>query len=123
MRGCWGDCKLNTHKGRANEKLDFEPYINSILAENERQAILELLLEFSDCFASSSRDLGCSNLVQHGFDTGENRSVHQPPYPSAFKARDAIQEQVREMLEAGVIEPSSSPWASPVVLTKKKDGT
>lgn len=37
--------------------------------------------------------------------------------------QDAIREQVKQMLADDIIQPSTSPWASPVVLVKKKDGT
>jgi len=37
--------------------------------------------------------------------------------------REIIDTQIQEMLECGVIRPCHSPWASPVVLVKKKDGT
>ena len=47
----------------------------------------------------------------------------QQPYPSAFKQRELLQTQVTEMLKDEVIEPSSSPWSSPVILVKKKDGS
>ena len=35
---------------------------------------------------------------------------------------DFIDKQVQQMLQAGVVEPSSSPWSSNVVLAKKSDG-
>ena len=37
--------------------------------------------------------------------------------------RDIEQQQVKEMLRDEVIRPSTSPWASPVVIVKKKDGS
>jgi hypothetical protein len=37
--------------------------------------------------------------------------------------RDVVSEKVQEMLRNGIIEPSTSEWASPIVLVKKKDGT
>ena len=37
--------------------------------------------------------------------------------------KDVIKEELQKMEEHGVIEPSNSPWASPIVLVKKKDDT
>lgn len=40
-----------------------------------------------------------------------------------FSVRQEVAKQLHEMQEAGVVTPSSSPWASPVVLVRKKDGS
>ncbi|KAI8519844.1 hypothetical protein Bbelb_031010 [Branchiostoma belcheri] len=47
----------------------------------------------------------------------------QQPYRTPVHRRDALREQLSSMLEQDVIEPSTSPWASPVVIVTKKDGT
>ncbi|XP_057418902.1 uncharacterized protein LOC130713120 [Lotus japonicus] len=43
-------------------------------------------------------------------------------YPPAQK-KDVIDKMMKELLESGVIQPSSSPFASPIVIVKKKDGS
>ncbi|KZS07216.1 Uncharacterized protein APZ42_029109 [Daphnia magna] len=68
-------------------------------------------------------ELGMCRKAEHRINTGAAAPVHQPPYKSAWKERVIVQEQVDEMEKKGVIEPSNSPWASPVVLGKKKDGS
>lgn len=44
-------------------------------------------------------------------------------FGNQFVEREEVQRLIREMLERGVVERSTSPWASPIVLVKKKDGT
>ena len=59
----------------------------------------------------------------HHIDTDSARPVRQQlrRFPPAH--REAISTHVDNMLQQGVIEPASSPWASNVVLVRKKDGT
>lgn len=85
--------------------------------------MLNLLKKYQECFAESSRDLGHCKILTHQINTGTADPIHQQPYPSAFKQRELLQTEVTEMLKDEVIEPSSSPWSSPVILVKKKDGS
>lgn len=51
------------------------------------------------------------------------KPVNIRPYRYPLKQRDIIEQLVQEMLDRGIIQYSSSPFASPVVLVGKKDGT
>ena len=66
----------------------------------------------------------CRSVVgfEHVIETGHHRPVRSLPRRLAPAERETVQLEVEEMMKAGVIEPSYSPWASPVVLVKKKDG-
>jgi hypothetical protein len=49
--------------------------------------------------------------------------VNVKPYRYSPAQKDEIEKQIKQMLSQGIIAPSSSPFASPVLLIKKKDGT
>ena len=93
------------------------------LSGEQREQLTELVTEFSDVFALDDSELGCTNLVQHFIDTGDSPPVRQRPYRIPMAHRETVNQMTEEMLERGVIQPSMSPWASPVVLVPKKDGT
>ncbi|CAF4979735.1 unnamed protein product, partial [Rotaria socialis] len=49
--------------------------------------------------------------------------MYTPPYRQSNQAEELLNTETQKLLKQGIIEPSISPWSSPVVLVKKKDGT
>ena len=100
-------------------------YNNSIQNKNEgeKEEIRKLLYDFQDVFSKDESDLGVTHLGEHKIETGDALPVKQRPRrtPKAYEAEDRV---ALEKLQAqGSIQPSTSPWASPLVLVRKKDGS
>ena len=96
--------------------------IGNQMTEGEVSQLHTLLEEFVDVFAFNG-ELGDCNLMAHEINTGDAKPIHSAPYRQSHKVREAVQKQIGEWLEAGVIRPSRSPWSSPVVIVPKKDKT
>ena len=79
--------------------------------------------EFSDIFATDNFDLGKTCLSEHTNDTGESQPIKIPPRRTPPHQREIIDRQLDDLSKHGRIEPSQSPWSSPVVLARKHDGT
>ncbi|CAC5423943.1 unnamed protein product [Mytilus coruscus] len=73
-------------------------------------------------FSAHETDLGLTHLTEHSIDTGDARPIKQAPrrVPLAFAEEE--RKIITQMLDQGVIENSSSPWASPLLLIRKKNG-
>ena len=110
-------------ENNSNEYSKLPDLSNSDLDENSKRKLEQLLYKFRDLFPKDKSQLGRTNLVQHTIETGTYPPIKQRPYRSNPEGRKEIDKQVEEMLENNFIQPSVSPWASPVVLVKKKDGT
>ena len=97
--------------------------VDDSIPESACLALEAILCEYSDVFSQEENDLGRTDIIMHHIDTGDARPVRQPlrRYPPAHQ--EAISQHVNNMLKQGTIEPASSPWASNVVLVKKKDGS
>ena len=93
------------------------------IAPQELGQLKVLLTEYRDVFALADDELGCTSVVQHSIDTGDHAPIKQYPRRTLFVQRAQIAKLVADMERKGVISPSVSPWASPVVLVAKKDGS
>jgi len=82
-----------------------------------------LLKRYSDVFFKNELDLGETPLAKHRIDTGYARPIGQTLRKQPFYLLEKIDEHVKEMIRAGVVEPSNSPWTSNLVVVKKKDGS
>ncbi len=91
--------------------------------EQERTALYQLLNAFSNIFAWEETKLGRTKVMTHKIDTGSARPIWLPPRRIPPHLYDEVQKIIAEMFRDGVIIPSKSPWASPVTLVLKKDGS
>ena len=55
-------------------------------------------------------------------DIGNNVPTKMKPYRTPIKNREVIDKAINEMLHAGVVRRSRSPWSFPVVIVDMKDG-
>ena len=93
------------------------------VTEAQRGQLASLLTAYSDVFSQNDYDVGRTTLVEHTIDTGNNRPIRQALRRHPIAHLDIIDKQVQDMLDHDIIEPAASPWASNVVLVRKKDGT
>lgn len=96
------------------------------LSDHERRVLMALLSKHSSIFDFAQHDGPTSipaSRTRHRINTGSAEPIRQKPYRVSSAERKIISAQVEEMMGKGVIRESSSPWAAPVILVKKKDGT
>ena len=85
--------------------------------------MFQLLCDYADIFSTDPSDLGCTDLVQHHISTGNAAPIQQPPRRLPLAKKEVAEKAIIEMQKQNVIEPSSSPWSSPIVLVNKKNGS
>ncbi|XP_064471597.1 uncharacterized protein LOC135385907 [Ornithodoros turicata] len=66
---------------------------------------------------------GLTHGLEHRIETGDARPWRCNPRPLSVHKRKLLDAALDEMIETGAVRPSRSPWAFPVVLAPKKDGT
>ena len=83
----------------------------------------ELVLAYHNVFTLESNGLGCTSVIKQeiGIDNSE-------PFKERFRCippplLEEVRASLRDLLDAGAIHPSQSPWCNAVVLVRKKDGT
>ena len=96
---------------------------NSALSSVEQSRLRELLQDYRDIFAIHPDELGRTNIVQHHIETGDHPPIRSRPYRVPYAQKETIEKHIEDMLHRNVIQPSVSPWASPVVLVPKSDGS
>ena len=88
-----------------------------------RQRLKQFLVIHQEAFAKDKNDFSLCTLVKHRIDTRSAVPVRQPcrRTPRSFEGEE--REYPHQQIKAGVLVPSQSPLASPVVLVRKADAT
>ncbi|XP_070545582.1 uncharacterized protein [Ptychodera flava] len=95
-------------------------HISPDLDETQQNEMKCLITEFADVLTDLP---GHCNIGEHDIKLTSAEPVRSKPYPLPFAKTEEVKSEVIKMLNMGVIEPSDSPYASPIVIVKKKDNT
>ncbi|CAC5389537.1 unnamed protein product [Mytilus coruscus] len=96
---------------------------NLELTPEQKQQIQNFLIQNRDIFAKDLSELGHTNLHYHTIYTGDAKPISAAPYRQSPQMRRELDKQLDEMQRYNIIEESTSPWHSPVVLVKKRNGS
>ena len=93
------------------------------LPKEEKATLLKFLTNHHHAFCLEEGERGETDLVLMEIETGDACPKRQRVRRMPPLVRHEVARQLEEMQRNGVIQPSKSPWASPVVLVKKRDGS
>ena len=96
LQKMWDDCKDN-------------------LTSDQKESVIKLLNQVEHLFSKGKTDIGKTDLVTHKIETGDSQPIKQAPRRLPFSKRHESEQEIQNMLNTGIIEPSSSPWSSPIV--------
>jgi len=106
--------------GTSGKETHVDVSIGTNLAMEQKKEVEALLQEFSDVLTDIP---GTTNLAEHTIVLTSNQPIRSKPYNIPYNARETLRSEVKKMLDMGIIRKSHSPYASPVVMVNKKDGT
>jgi len=92
------------------------------LSPEETRSATKFIRSKAHLFSRGEYDVGRTDIIEHSIDTGDSRPIKQSLRRHATAHLPYIDATVDDMLKHDIIEPAASPWASNVVLIKKKDG-
>ncbi|CAK1599605.1 unnamed protein product [Parnassius mnemosyne] len=96
--------------------------IDKDLGHSDKVKLLNLLNEFRQCFAFAINEIGCVQGSEMNIKLNDNNPVVYRPYRLSQPERERVRAMVEELENCGIIRESTSEYASPIILIKKKTG-
>lgn len=104
------------------KRMEFE-FGDSPLPPEWKEQVTRLLNSMPEVFSQHDMDFGYTNKVKHHIKLSDNTPFKQGARPIHPQDVDAVKKHLRELLDSGVIRESESPFASPIIVVRKKNGT
>lgn len=115
---------LNVKPFNKKPNLDLSKLRLNHLNEEERTVIIDICTEYADIFYNESDPLTFTNQIKHFIRTSDEIPVYSKTYRYPQIHKEEVHKQINKMLDQNLIQPSHSPWSSPIwVVPKKLDAT
>jgi hypothetical protein len=117
------DSNRRVYQG-VEEKLARLKFGKKITGSQEKK-LKHLIERNMAAFQWSDDDVGRTDLLEHEIDTGNSKPIKQKQFKIPQAVQGILEEQIKDMVKNNLIEPSSSPWCSPMMIIKqkKRDGS
>jgi len=103
---------------------NFSTYATTCIPRVDNDQLNQLLQAYRDVFCEKGTPVSIAKDAPPAtINTGDHPPIKQQGYRLPLKKREKVEKLIDEMLADGVIQPSDSPWAFPITLAPKKDGT
>ena len=119
VKCCAGIPKPAKEPDQSDFTIDFG---DSPLSKEWKDRVTCSLYEYRDVFACSETDFGHATKVKHHINLKDDTPFKQRPRPIHPNDYEAVRKHLRTLLDAEVIRESESPYASPIVVVRKKNG-
>ena len=94
--------------------------LSHLANQQQQEAVKDLINKYSDVFSLDPNDIGhCTALPQRILLKDESKVANTPPYRIAPNLQGVVVQYVEKLFQAGVIQKSTSPFCSPLLLVKK----
>ena len=87
-----------------------------------QQSFSHRLTQYQDVFIKHDFDVGCTFGAEHDIELTPGLTIRERPRPVAPKDLEEVKKHIQDLLDAQIISPSTSSFASPIVLVRKKSG-
>ena len=112
-----------TSNSKENEPLSATEWnFDDSIPEDFRERVIKRLNTYSDVFSEHEFNVGLTNAIEHEIKLEEGPTIRERPRPVPARDFEDARRHVQSLLDAEIIKPSNSPYASPMVLVKKKSG-
>ncbi|GBN46086.1 Retrovirus-related Pol polyprotein from transposon 17.6 [Araneus ventricosus] len=114
---------VNTLSDSKNsKKIDWDKTLHfDHLSKEQKSKVINLLNKYDSVFAQDISELGQCGIVQHEIHLTDPLPTRQKPYRVPYQLKAEMKRQINTLLDAGIIQPSISAYAAPVLLVKKSD--
>ena len=110
------------HVSGVEDREDIFDLEHTDLSPQQKAKVVDLLGRFKNIMGKDEYDMGCTSTIKHGIDVQGSLPIKQTyrRFPQPLTREIGI--EVEKLLDKGIIETSSSPWAAPLVPVRKKSG-